>query len=371
MIISFRKLTTFSMLSIASLQVIVNADLIWLNESEDYGYVWQLALSANHQLDGESCLPTSWTNSMVYLQHEHAAELNGVQLVQSGFSGWTKTVLMLRSSEFMNTSFPEGTSGYYQVTGLENYLNSTGAGPLATNMQGMISAAGYVPLSDGEEYPGWLLQCKPTFGQLHNWLKSGAVVVVDIIYANSGADDGHIGGHAAALVGLHWVDSNGDGIIDQDENATLNIIDPMDPSQSYGPKGAQAIGPAKLTEVSVWQSTDPETAGYLLFSYQQYGGGYPVDWLGVPYDPTAYGTASGVVGGAGATFIIGGPAGSCCLVTGCDAITQDTCNTLGGTWTVDGSCDDCPEYCAGDTNNDGFVNLDDLLRLISNWGVCP
>ena len=66
--------------------------------------------------------------------------------------------------------------------------------------------------------------------------------------------------------------------------------------------------------------------------------------------------------------------GSCCLPTGCTTISDRQCTEIGGTWTEDGSCDDCssaPTSCAADLSGDGIVGFDDLVNVISNWGVCP
>ena len=66
--------------------------------------------------------------------------------------------------------------------------------------------------------------------------------------------------------------------------------------------------------------------------------------------------------------------GSCCIPTGCTIISNRQCTEIGGTWTEDGSCDDCspaPEPCAADLSGDGIVGFDDLVNVISNWGVCP
>ncbi|MCH2143399.1 MAG: right-handed parallel beta-helix repeat-containing protein [Phycisphaerales bacterium] len=64
---------------------------------------------------------------------------------------------------------------------------------------------------------------------------------------------------------------------------------------------------------------------------------------------------------------------SCCVSSGCVALTSDDCTALGGNWLGEGSsCDDCPASCSGDTNNDGVINIEDLLNMLSNFGsVCP
>ena len=66
--------------------------------------------------------------------------------------------------------------------------------------------------------------------------------------------------------------------------------------------------------------------------------------------------------------------GACCVTSGCDVVEETMCTNFGGTWTEAGSCDDCvtpPETCDADLDNNGEVNIDDLLLLIGAWGVCP
>ena len=63
--------------------------------------------------------------------------------------------------------------------------------------------------------------------------------------------------------------------------------------------------------------------------------------------------------------------GACCATSGCSIVTEDQCAQFGGTWTEDGSCDDCPASCAGDTNGDGVIDIFDLLNMLSDWGTCP
>ena len=340
---------------------------------EKFGYLWQLGIPGEESLNSESCVPTSWTNALVYLQNQYETELNGLEMLPSGFEGWTQTVLTLRSAPYMNTNGdefnPDGTTGYYQVTGIESYVNMVGAAPPTASFQGLSSTAGFtVPPPEDEVFPSWVLEATPTFGQLHRWLEAGEAVVVDIIYMP--IDDG-IQGHALVLTGLYWDDSNDDNIIQRGE-ANLWVVDPMDPSESYGADGMQAAGPTKKTFIEVWQDPDDTGpfAGCLQYEYQQYGANQPPSWTGIPFTGQ-YNIAGGVIQGAGGLNIVGAPLGSCCLSTGCVALTETQCSQVAGNWTLAGSCDDCSELCLGDTDNNGTINIDDLLIVIENWGSCP
>jgi len=64
--------------------------------------------------------------------------------------------------------------------------------------------------------------------------------------------------------------------------------------------------------------------------------------------------------------------GACCVTSGCTALTETQCTELGGTWLGNGGlCDDCPAPCAGDTDGNGVVDIEDLLNMMGSWGACP
>ena len=66
--------------------------------------------------------------------------------------------------------------------------------------------------------------------------------------------------------------------------------------------------------------------------------------------------------------------GACCINGGCVSSTAEGCFAGGGSYAGDGvACEDanCPTYCHGDTNQDGTVNMVDLLTVIADWGICP
>ncbi|MCP4759955.1 MAG: hypothetical protein GY876_10920 [Planctomycetes bacterium] len=64
--------------------------------------------------------------------------------------------------------------------------------------------------------------------------------------------------------------------------------------------------------------------------------------------------------------------GACCVVTGCDVVTEASCENFGGIWLGDAtSCDNCPSpACLGDLDNSGDVNVTDLLMMLESWGPC-
>ena len=93
--------------------------------------------------------------------------------------------------------------------------------------------------------------------------------MLSVIYENGD-------GHELLLSGFQWLDTNGDGTIQFDENATLSFVDPLDPSATY-PDGDPGGG-AKFTTGHVW--FDSALDG-LKLTYDQYQGA-------LPYDSTDY-----------------------------------------------------------------------------------
>jgi hypothetical protein len=67
------------------------------------------------------------------------------------------------------------------------------------------------------------------------------------------------------------------------------------------------------------------------------------------------------------------PIGACCVNGQCLLVSVEQCETASGLYYGDGAvCDtiEC-EYCPADLNNDGDVDVGDILILIAAWGICP
>ncbi len=92
----------------------------------------------------------------------------------------------------------------------------------------------------------------------------------------------------------------------------------------------------------------------MLEVHCQYAGGL---WLG---------------GGACSDCPIVDPTGACCMNLGCATMAESDCFGVGGTWLGAGSdCVACPPPCPADINNDGFVNITEILTVIGAFGPCP
>ena len=66
--------------------------------------------------------------------------------------------------------------------------------------------------------------------------------------------------------------------------------------------------------------------------------------------------------------------GSCCLGSFCVMTTESDCVDADGLFSgIDVQCEGtvCEDDCVADLNNNGSVDVDDLVLLISLWGACP
>ena len=65
------------------------------------------------------------------------------------------------------------------------------------------------------------------------------------------------------------------------------------------------------------------------------------------------------------------PTGVCCWNDACYVVTESSCSNVGGDYggdfTTCGGIDCAAQPCDGDVDEDGFVNVADLLSVIANW----
>jgi hypothetical protein len=87
-------------------------------------------------------------------------------------------------------------------------------------------------------------------------------------------------------------------------------------------------------------------------------------------------TAGGIFQGSGTTCETGScppppQTGACCLTEACIQVTQGDCSKFAGTYQGDGTlCEKvvCTPPCPADIDDDGFINVNDLLEVIGQWG---
>ena len=65
--------------------------------------------------------------------------------------------------------------------------------------------------------------------------------------------------------------------------------------------------------------------------------------------------------------------GACCYDGLCFSITESECTAVGGSFTAEACSADtaCPTACSSDSDNDGDVDIEDLMNLLATFGACP
>ena len=289
------------LVSLFSGSATLQASLVWDADPANYGYLWQYSVAP--PIGAEACGPTSTTNAFTYLQNTQSGRIGNV-LTGNDYADWLQTADTL-ANDYMQTGgsdkpqAEQGTKYWDLATGMQQYAQDRGA---KIHFDGM-----YVDpqRETAGKMPDWVkLQDKgPTIEQLYEMLAGGAGVVMGM---NNSRD-----GHIVTLAGMDWDDINGDGIVDPDE-ATLSIIDPLDPSSHYEnpepePYGADGLQPqqAVLTTLDVWQTTAPdpktgEPVSVLKIEYWQYQGSHDPNQPNEPYTPynRSYGPTGLYISGA-------------------------------------------------------------------------
>jgi len=125
--------------------------------------------------------------------------------------------------EYMNTRAATGGTDWLDfIKGKEKYIREkTGDNTIfeAQAEPGLDAA--------GRTVPDYVERRWPTFQFLYQNLVSGQDI--EIFAREQGSNKGHF----VTVVGVHWTDRDMDGIIDEDENAQLEFLDPV-PSLDTG-----------------------------------------------------------------------------------------------------------------------------------------
>ena len=286
-----------ALVALLSVATPLQASLVWDAQASDYGYLWQYSVAP--PIGSQACGPTSTTNAFSFLQNTQGGRI-GNQLTGNDYADWLNAANTL-ASDYMQTggsgSLHPGTFPGNLTTGMQQYAQHWHEqNPNRAKIQFDGVSFGdkrYDPEHPEKgSFPEWvkLLPDKgPKIGQLYGMLASGAGVVM-------GMNPGPVGGHIVTLAGMDWNDNNGDGIVDRGE-ATLSIIDPLDPSSYYGntepePYGSDRLQPQKaaLTTLDVWQALAPHpdnpdvSIPALAIEYRQYHGS-EFDLSGGHYGP--------------------------------------------------------------------------------------
>jgi hypothetical protein len=178
-----------------------------------FGYL----LQNDTQCGSVSCGPTSATNGLVFLQNSNLQTYSS-SLAGTTYSEWKATANNLITN-YMST-MAGGTSLSNYTYGLTNYFGDVAPGTTEFTGQALNSVVGW---NTTQPKPSFFEDGNPTGNFFYSSLTKGSAIGISIFYA------GGEGGHALTLTGINWNDINNDGFISKDENATIDIIDPLDP----------------------------------------------------------------------------------------------------------------------------------------------
>jgi hypothetical protein len=243
------------LVSLFSGSATLQASLVWSADPANYGYLWQYSLAP--PLGAEACGPTSTTNAFTFLQNTQGGRI-GTQLTGDDYGSWKTTAETLANDQYMKTE--NGTNPKNLAIGMENYVRDKG---VKIQFDGLAN-----PDTLASGLPKWVKHGSDPVNQFYDWLSGGSGVVIGLFWEQFHS------GHVVTVAGMDWNDINGDGIVDPGE-ATLSIIDPLDPSSNVEngnqgePYGADRLTPqrAMFTTLDVWQG---EYA--LKIRYSQYQG---------------------------------------------------------------------------------------------------
>jgi len=217
----------------------------------------------------EACAPTSSVNGMFFLQNSYELYFN-TKLTGTSYQSWIAADTKLINDEYFDTNTRIGTYQDRIPFGLEKYIVDHKGFDLIS-VTGMVpdlvwefsaSNEGRTPLPR----PSLIQDQKPTWEFIAESLREGHPTLMTMVYPDFKS------GHTVVLAGLNWNDVNGDKIIQKSEGATIQIVDPLDPSEIY--VEGEPVGGTKITNAAIWNDPD---SGDLLIDYMQYTGDLPYD----------------------------------------------------------------------------------------------
>jgi probable HAF family extracellular repeat protein/autotransporter-associated beta strand protein len=177
----------------------------------DQHYLTEFGLGA----DNMACSPTAAANSLLYLQNKYPT-VYGNALVPGATSDpatqhepLLSVARTLSSNSYMKTTVKNGTYDNDFIMGLKQYVEDQVPGNTIFEAQDNWSWS---------NQPDWVQTTSPTWQFIGDSLFSSKDVNIAISWEN--------GGHSLTLSGFNWLDSNNDGIIEKNEGAVFDIVDP-------------------------------------------------------------------------------------------------------------------------------------------------
>lgn len=185
---------------------------------------------------GFGCGPTAVVNSFVFLEKRYPT-IYGGKLITSQqkppadfnhdgkvdmYDDMAALAELLASPDFMNTVLQTSTFKYALMAGKEKYLEQKT--PKATVFEGQDSPTSTEVPPPRFPKPGYVKREDPTWQFLEENLKAGEDI--ELLVQRFNPDGTAAVSHYVTLTNLKWIDQDMDGVIDQDENATIGSVNP-------------------------------------------------------------------------------------------------------------------------------------------------
>ncbi|CAK6686617.1 hypothetical protein [Synechococcus sp. CBW1107] len=270
-------------------------------QRENYGYLPQL-----FTFDRNACVPTATVNIMAALARTYPSlrsliSSNGDVTYQdlAATRDTLATDYFYTSKNWQPTGSPlslviKGVQSYVADRNLAQALEVEAIGPeLDSREVEKIGNFGITEKAVSIESPsrGRLEKTvtTPSISDpiIQRSYRGGGVTIQDIQQALDNGDglllgliyDGQLAGHGVSAVNLDWTDRNGNGRADGKEDATLTIVDPLNPSENYSQATpgnvdnqqrfdplVEALGPVKTTKMTLISSNRGQA---VIFNYNQ------------------------------------------------------------------------------------------------------
>jgi len=180
-----------------------------------------------------ACGPVAVVNCFVYLENKYPGVYDRKLIpddnVSNGLHDQAELISVaqiLMGAAYMNTQPPGGTYHDDLIWGKNKYMEERVPG--VTKYQAQDQWAWNNPV---RPKPAWVVGMTPTWQFLFTELADCEDVEILISWSD--------GGHYVTLSSLHWTDLDMDGVIDMNEAATIDFIDP---------------GTGAVNNASIWQS---------------------------------------------------------------------------------------------------------------------
>lgn len=217
---------------------------------------------------GVACGPTAAINSFVYLQNKYPSVYDSNLIGDADNDGIPNTYQdliavanILGGAQYMNTIAMNTTWHDDFIWGKQAYIEA-----FCPNVTTYAAQDIWNWNNPARPRPAWVQPVYPTWDFLYNELLKCQDVEILLTWGDNG--------HYLTLTSFHWTDLDWDGVIDQNENASIDYIDPCTGAWGQTAIWHAAVGPnlwkietgynSSYISMAVKESPVPEPASLLV-----------------------------------------------------------------------------------------------------------